>query len=148
MSPSKRLKPVQRITESREHKAAQALGDSRRRAQHNEARLEELKTYHREYLARFRQSSATGISSAQLQEYRAFLGKLEMAIKEQEKIVQAGQRECSSRREVWQQKHIKTQVLGKLMDRFEDAGRRDQDSREQRELDDRNQRTDGDGAAE
>ncbi len=140
MSPSKRLKPVQRVTESREQDAARALGASQREVRDQQARLEELKSYHREYLERFYHASKAGMSSAQLIEYRAFLNNLERAIGEQEKIVLAGTQECSNKKQNWQQRHMRTQVLGKVMHRLEDKDRLAEDARAQKDSDDRNQR--------
>lgn len=140
MVSSKRFKPVQRIAESREKTAAKDMGDSQRRMHSQEARLEELKRYHQEYLGRFESSARSGMSSSQLQEYRAFLSKLDRAIKEQERIVQASHQECAVRKDVWKQKHVRTQALGKAVERFKKAELKTSDAREQKELDDRNQR--------
>ena len=140
MSPSKRFRPVQRVAESREQKAARALGESRRELQEQTRRLDELKAYHREYQERFRGASAGGISAAQLHEYRAFLAKLEQAIREQEQRLGSVRQECSGRKAAWQETHQRTQALDKVMERFQSEERRQHDSREQKELDDRNQR--------
>lgn len=141
MSPSKRFKPVERVARSREQKAARELGASQRQLQEQQSRLDELKGYHQEYLARFQNASAAGISVAQLHEYRAFLSKLECAIREQEQQLEVSRRACDGRKAVWQEKHQRTQALGKVMARFQSEERRQQDEREQKEQDDRNQRS-------
>ncbi|MES9843299.1 MAG: flagellar export protein FliJ [Candidatus Sedimenticola sp. PURPLELP] len=140
MTPSKRLQPVKRIAESREQKAARKLGDSTRRMHEQEAKLEELKRYHQEYLDRFQTTAESGISAAQLIEYRAFLEKLELAIKEQTRIVQMSQNERSSRKQEWQQKHVRTQALGKAVDRIRSDELKAEESREQKEQDEHSQR--------
>ncbi len=140
MDSSKRFQPVRRVAQSREQTAARELGDSQRRMQQQEARLEELKRYHDEYLGRFRDAAQIGISASQLQEYQAFLNKLTRAIQEQEKIVRSTHQECSNKKEIWQKKRVRSQVLGKVVERFQTAERRAEDSREQKEQDDRNQR--------
>ncbi|OOZ36998.1 flagellar export protein FliJ [Solemya velesiana gill symbiont] len=140
MTASKRLLPVKRIAESRERKAAKRFGDSKRHVHEQEAKLEELKRYHQEYLERFQETSRNGISTAQLIEYRAFLEKLELAIREQTRIVELSQNECTSRKQEWQKKHVRTQVLGKAVDRMRSAEQKVEEGREQKELDDRNQR--------
>jgi len=140
MSPTDRFKPVQRIAQSREQKAARELGSSQRNARDQTSRLEELKRYHSEYLERFQNASRAGISVPQMQEYRTFLGKLEQAIEAQKQVVNSSQQECSVRKESWKQKRVRTQVYGKVMDRFETAEQRLDDAREQKETDDRNQR--------
>ena len=140
MSPSDRFKPVQRIAKSREQKAARKLGSSQRNARDQQARLDELRSYHEEYLTRFHGAAQAGISASQLQEYRAFLSKLEAAIKAQEQVVAASQVECSDHKQQWQQKRVRTEALGKVMERFQRDEQRIRDSREQKEQDDRNQR--------
>jgi len=140
MVPSKRFKPVQRVAESQEQKAAKAFGQSQRLVQDQETRLEELRQYHKEYMQRFQQTSQMGISVAQLHEYRAFLAKLETAIKEQEKIVLASQQNNVSHKEKWQQKHMRSQVLEKVVSRYKSEERKLMDSMEQKEMDERSQR--------
>lgn len=137
--PSKRFKPVQRVAESQEQKAAKAFGQSQRQMQDQEARLEELKQYHREYLQRFEETSRLGMSAVQLHEYRAFLAKLETAIKEQERIVRASQQNRSNHMANWQQKHMRTQVLDKVVARYTDAESKTNETREQKESDERSQ---------
>lgn len=139
MSPSRRFQPVHRVAESREHKAARALGESRRRMREHTNKLEELKQYHREYLERFKAASREGLRASQMQEYRAFLGKLETAIREQEKILQHSRRECTGKKNAWQEKHARTQSLGKAMDRFRMAENKVMDSREQQATDEHSQ---------
>jgi flagellar FliJ protein len=105
-----------------------------------EERLDELHRYHREYLDRFHASASSGMSATQLQEYRAFLSKLERAIQEQESVVAESRSECSVNQENWQQKHVRTQALGKVMERYQKEEQKQQDVREQKEADERNQR--------
>ena len=139
MAPSKRFRPVHRVAESRERKAARELGESQKKMREQQDRLAALKQYHKEYLERFRGAAQVGLSVPQLQEYQAFLKKLEAAIREQEKILHLSHRECSGRKDAWREKHVKTQALGMAIDRFRLAEQKIMDSREQRETDDRNQ---------
>jgi flagellar FliJ protein len=108
--------------------------------QQQESKLDELKQFHKEYLARFQDAAQSGISATQLQEYRAFLGKLERAIQAQEKIVSTTLSECSECKQKWQHKHMRTQVMGKVIARYQDSEHKQAESREQKETDDHNQR--------
>lgn len=138
---SRRFKPIQRVAVSREQTAARELGDCRRRMHEQEERLEDLCKYHREYLDQFHTAARQGMSATQLQEYRAFLAKLERAIKEQEKIVHLRRNECDQSQENWQQKHVRTQVLGKVVERCVKEEDKQLNHREQKETDDHNQRS-------
>ena len=140
MAPSKRFKPVLRVAESRERNAAHQFGNSQRNMQEQEAKLEELRRYHQEYLDRFNVAARSGMTAAQLREYQAFIAKLELAICEQETVVQASDTDCSTKQAEWQQKHVRSKVLDKVVQRCEAEERRTQESREQMETDDRNQR--------
>jgi len=140
MSPSKRFKPVLRVAESHERKAANQFGDSQRYMQEQEAKLSELRQYHKEYLERFDAMSRNGINAAQLREYQAFLAKLDLAIQEQEAVVQASDKNKTVKKEAWQQKHIRSKVLDKVMQRYQVEEKRAMDKREQKETDEKNQR--------
>ncbi len=140
MSPSKRFQPVQKLARSREQEAARNLGDIQRQMQAHASRLSELRNYHQEYLARFHAAAENGMSAAQLMEYRAFLAKLERAIAEQEQVLERSQIACSNSRDQWKAKHIRTQALGKVVDRMRREERKLEESREQKQQDERNQR--------
>ncbi|MEJ2529684.1 MAG: flagellar export protein FliJ [Gammaproteobacteria bacterium] len=143
MVQSKRLRPVQRIAESKELTAARELGDSRRYVHKQEERLNELRQYHAEYLERFHATAKIGMSALQLQEYRAFLAKLERAIREQEEIIAKGRNVQEFKKGNWQQKHVRTQILGNVIDRYKKSESKANDKREQNEADDRSQRNPG-----
>ena len=139
MSPSKRLKPVQRIAHSREQKAARHMGQSQRTLQEEEAKLNQLKAYHQEYLERFEAATKKGISANQLQEYRAFLHKLDQAVRQQQGVVTASQLDHSSKKNDWRETHTRSQVLNTVVDRYEKQEQRKAERNEQKESDDRNQ---------
>lgn len=140
MSPSKRLKPVQQVAESKEKRAAHHMGQARQHLVQEEAKLHQLKEYHQEYLSRFQQVASTGMSASQLQEYRAFLAKLDEAIQQQEKVVAASMASHSSHKDNWKQKRTRTQALGKVVDRYRKEERKAADLTEQKESDENNNR--------
>ena len=139
MSPSKRLKPVQKIAGTREKTAAQRFGESQRNLNGHKAKLDELRQYHQEYMERFQKAMQAGISSAQLQEYRAFIAKLDEAIRQQEQMVTASQQDRSSKRNTWQQKHTRVMALDKVVERYKKAEAKTADKREQDEADEQSQ---------
>ncbi len=139
MSPSKRFKPVQRFAHSKEQNAARSMGVARRNLEQEEAKLLQLKSYHQEYLARFQTLAAEGMSAAQLQEYRAFLAKLDEAIQQQEQIVAASTVNHNSQKDNWKQKHSRTQALNKVVSRYQRKEQQSAERQEQKENDDLNQ---------
>jgi flagellar FliJ protein len=140
MSPSKRLKPVQRFAHSKEQKAARMMGLAKKNLQQEEAKLEQLKLYHQEYLERFQQMAREGMSATQLQEYRAFLAKLDEAIKQQQEVVAASVVNHSSSKNSWKKKHSRTQALNKAVERFQQQEQKSADRQEQKENDEYSQR--------
>ncbi len=141
MSPSKRLKPVQQVAGSREKTAAKQFGDSQRSLTGHQSKLEELRQYHQEYMERFQKAMHGGISSAQLQEYRAFIAKLNEAIRAQEQVVATSQMERSNKQNNWQKKHTRVMALGKVVDRYKKEEAKTADKKEQNEADERSQRS-------
>ncbi len=139
MSPSKRLKPVQRVAESKEQKAARNMGHSRKALNAEEVKLNQLKQYHQEYLQRFEAAARKGISAKQLQEYRAFLNKLDDTVRQQEQVVAASRLDHSSNQSEWRKKHTRTQALNKAVTRFQQQEKAKAERNEQQESDERNQ---------
>ncbi len=111
------------------------MGQARKNLEQEEAKLEQLKSYHQEYLERFRQMAGEGMSSTQLQEYRAFLAKLDEAVNQQQKVVAASMVSHSSSKDQWRQKHSRTQALNKAVDRFREQEKKVADRQEQKESD-------------
>ncbi len=140
MSSSKRLRPVQRIASHSERQAARAFGASQRVLSGEEAKLEELRSYHREYLQRFESEARNGMSATQLQSYRAFLVKLEAAIHQQEEVVAVSNERHRQQRREWQQRYSRSQALDKVVAHSQEKERLEQERREQSESDDRSQR--------
>jgi flagellar FliJ protein len=140
MMASERFKPVQRIADTRERKAAAALGDSLKARHEAEQRLADLRNYHGEYLERLRLANLQGMNLAQVREYQVFLDKLEQAIAEQERIVQCAAASCDSAQAEWRDKYTRTRVMNKVVERMQTEERLQADKREQAQQDDRPQR--------
>ncbi|MGD2118275.1 MAG: flagellar export protein FliJ [Chromatiales bacterium] len=118
MNASDKFRPVLRVAENREQTAAKQFGKSQQHRREQEEKLENLKQYHLEYLERFQQSASNGMSASQLREYQLFLNNLEQAIAEQEKLVSQSQADCSRQKDNWRQKHMRTQVMDKAMEKI------------------------------
>jgi flagellar protein FliJ len=139
MTRSEKLKPAARVAESREHDAARALGVSQRRLTELETKLEELYRYRDEYAERLARSNGS-LDAGQLADFRAFLTRLNEAIAYQEARVHEARQEHEQSRGQWAFSRRKVDALGKVIARFVEEERHDEDRREQRDLDDRAQR--------
>jgi flagellar FliJ protein len=128
MSPSERFRPVRQVVEKRELGAAKELGEAQRSQQDEEAKLEQLQQFQREYQQRFTAAARNGMEVQRLLEYQGFMAKLEKAVQEQVARVAASRRDSVQKRVNWQQKHNRTQAIGKVMEHYKQA----EDAAEQR----------------
>lgn len=134
---SERFKPVQRVTDSRERKAAAQLGDSLKARQQAEKQLADLRAYHAEYLEQYRRANLGGMTMARMREYQVFMDKLEMAISEQERVVERVSLQCADARSAWRDKYTRSQVMANVMDRLKAEETQRAARREQAQADDR-----------
>ncbi len=135
MSRSKRLQPVQRVTEAREKDAAQALGDAQQQLQHLRQQLKELEHYREEYRNQYLQSGSTGFSAQKLQQMQGFLASLDKAIQQQHQNITQAELLCEQKKQLWHQARGRTQALEKVAERYLDEERQQQNRREQKEND-------------
>lgn len=140
MSRADRMAPVQKVFGNAERDRARELGDAQRQLADAEARLNELRTYHGEYLGAFRKRCEDGTSIRALRDFQAFLARLDTALRQQEQLVaQARERAAGSRRS-WQGAAQQVKAVDAVVDRWKQAETRAGDRREQKESDERAQR--------
>jgi len=140
MPTSERFKPIQKIASHKERKAAAALGESLKRREAAARRLAELRQYQAEYLERFSNAAARGLSSSQALEYQVFISKLETAIAQQEEIVAQSQHDCDHSKADWRGRYTKAKAMENAVGRMQQAERSDKVRKEQAESDERAQR--------
>lgn len=140
MNTSDRFKPVLKVAENREASAARKFGQSQKQQHEEEAKLQNLREYHAEYLARFHQSASTGMNAAQLREYQIFIKNLESAISDQEEVVRQSQQNTSEHKQQWTEKHIRTKSMDKAMSRIVATEQKQRDAQEQKASDEIAQR--------
>lgn len=141
MSPTQRLQLVQRVTDEKERQHAQRLAQSRTRVAQCEAKLKELQGYHAGYLKDFDKRAASGIKGSGIREFHAFLGKLAEAIRQQEELLEKAKADSEAERTHWQGAAQRSQIMDKVVERHTAKETKARDQREQRESDDRGQRT-------
>lgn len=137
MTKSQRLKPVIKVSDTKERDAARALAESRRILTERQARLVDLNTYREEYTARF---SAWGMSATPailMNEYRIFLANLNAAIAHQEKMIENGQREFDDKLRVWYQARSRVKALNGIVEMHHKEEMHAETQRDQRAEDER-----------
>jgi len=140
MTKSDRLKPVSRVAESRERKAAVEMADFRRFLDAQRARLEELQCYRSDYVRQFEHAGRQGLDAGRMLDYRRILAQLSEAIAWQERRLAVLRQDYEQIRRRWTDSRTRTAALEKVMERYRDEERRQTDRREQGELDERAQR--------
>ena len=137
MTRSKRMQSVQHLAHNREQDAVRKLGESQQYLAAQQTKLQELRAYRDEYAKAFESSGGAGLDALRIQEYRAFLGRLNQAIQQQESVIS----QCSARHEQTRQQWLVTrshsQAIDKVLERYRQQERQQEERREQRELDER-----------
>lgn len=132
---SQRFKPIHNLAQQSEDVAAQTLGKIQRELSEHQLKLSELMAYHQDYRTRFNQEAEKGMSITQVQSYQKFISQLEIAISEQKKHVERMSEACDSSRADWNAERQKTQVLKKVITRYEKQEQKDLNRQEQRRSD-------------
>ena len=137
MKRSQRIKTIVEIKAAQEKSALEALGAAQRKLQEMQAQVDSLKNYRLEYQAKFTQLGQAGTSVVHLQEFRAFMDKLDKAIAGQEQALSECETLLMAKRKLWEGMHHRTQSLQKVCDSALAAELKQEDKLEQLEQDER-----------
>lgn len=135
---SRRMEPVVRVAAHREQDAAKSLARQQETLANQQAQLDELLHYRREYTTQFQERAGSGVSATALQDYRQFMDKLDRAIQQQQLVIERQELEVERFRHKWVVLRTRCNAMDKVVERFRTEERRDADRREQLEADDRN----------
>jgi len=129
---SERFKPIRNLAQQSEDVAAQTLGKIQRELSNHHLKLSELMGYYQDYKTRFNEQATKGMSIVQVQSYQKFISQLEVAIAEQKKHISRVTEACDSSRADWTVERQKTQVLEKVMTRYQKQEQKIHNRKEQR----------------
>ncbi|GMR15900.1 MAG: hypothetical protein BMS9Abin31_0196 [Gammaproteobacteria bacterium] len=129
---SDRFKPIHNLAQQSEDVAAQTLGKIQRELSEHHLKLSELMKYYEDYTTRFNQKAGQGMSITQVQSYQKFISQLEVAISEQKKNITRVTEACDSSRADWTVERQKTQVLEKVIHRYQKQEQQISNRQEQR----------------
>ena len=136
MKRSNRIRPLKHLASRHEQQAARTLGESKKSLTDQQARLNELYAYRSEYQNRFQTEGSAGMMGTQLLAYQSFIQQLDQAIEQQKIQLVEAQQACMNETRHWQEKHMKTEVFNKTIQRFETQEKIQADKKVQREMDD------------
>jgi len=138
MTRSQRFKPVQNLHQIQEGQALEALADVQLRLQQAEQQFQQLQSYQTEYSQRFNQGQTLQVQ--QLQEFQKFYAQLAEAVKGQQVLIRQLHQEHDYKRGQWLQCHQRSSSLNKVVQRYQHIEIKQQDLREQKEMDEISQR--------
>ena len=135
---SERFKVLQKLAGRNESLAAQDLGLSVGNLDAQRSRLFELQKFREEYTQQFYQSGTSGITSTAMQSFQQFISQIDVAIKQQTQTVSLAEQDHQSKKHKWEDKHKKTRIYDKTIERFVVNENEVREEQEQVEVDDRN----------
>jgi flagellar FliJ protein len=141
MNRSNRLGPVQDVVENAERRLAQSLAAHERRVAEAEGKLQELTRYRGEYGQQFAKRAGTGMGVTELRDYQAFLARLTEAMRQQQSVVDRMRSDCDAERLRWQDAAKRAKALDHVVTQWQNEERRTAERRDQRDTDERAQRT-------
>jgi flagellar protein FliJ len=141
MKRSDRMAPVQQVLSDAEQARARELGSAQQRLADAEAKLGDLRKYHADYQRSFQVRGQQGQSVTALRDFQAFLARLEEALKQQEKAVAMAREQVSMQRRNWQGAARQVKAVESVVERWQSAEARATDRRDQKETDERAQRS-------
>lgn len=124
MSTPKRIKALQaaqQLATADKDQAATHLQAQQQRAQAAEQQLQQLRSFHADYAM-----AASKLGNArQLQQYYAFLNRLDRSIAQQQALLTTSQQAVEESRDRWASLYQRSEALGKALDKAQTEHTRD-----------------------
>ena len=129
------LQPLLDLAQNHTDAAARDLHALKVRWQEAEEKLRQLTAYREDYRAKLLQTTKLGMQAGSLRDFQLFLGKLEVAIRQQAEEVERCKKRWEDGRHEWQAKQRKLKAFDTLSQRHLSSERKREDKLEQREQD-------------
>jgi len=140
---SKRFQPVKKLAENKEAAAAVQMKESSDVQLASVQQLKQLEAYRNDYMTQFKAKGESGLSALMLQEYQAFVQKLDRAIEEQLKVVKQAGARLDGHQQIFKQSLSRRKVVDKLIQKSKKEEAFLEDKQEQKVADDRVSNRDG-----
>ncbi|MCF7972054.1 MAG: flagellar export protein FliJ [Methylococcaceae bacterium] len=137
MKRSQRLQVVVDLKVNQEKKHLEALGKQQNIKLQKETQLNSLKSYRQDYRQKNEHLIKSGISVMQLMEFRAFMEKMDKAIEGEEMALKVLDNELERLRKNWEEAHKYTQGMQKIQGNSRLSEQKQEEKKEQLEMDDR-----------
>lgn len=142
---SQRLGVVLGLAEKQKEAADRYLADSQQRFQQAESQLIQLQNYMLEYQQQFTQAGQQGLTTDQLRQHQAFIGRLEQALRQQHETIRVARHQLDQVKQYWQSVYARYKGIEKLTDKVILSEQKHRDKQDQQAVDERSQRARGFG---
>lgn len=130
------LQPLLDLAQNHTDAAARELHMLKLKWQEAEEKLRQLGSYRDDYRDKLLLTTQQGMRVGSLRDFHLFLGKLELAIRQQTDEVDRCKKSWECGRQAWQAKQLKLKAFDTLSKRHQHSERKREDKVEQREQDD------------
>lgn len=135
MTRSQRMQPVRQIADDKAAAAAKAFAALQQRLLEQEARLAQLQGFRAQYQEQRARSGETGIDGFRLRDYNAFVGRIDEAVRQQQRDVEQLRAAVEHKRRHWLELLGKARAIGKVITRYAEAEQHEAERREQQQSD-------------
>lgn len=139
------LQPLLELMQDRTDEATRRLGQLVAAEQSARSRLQLLGQYREEYVQRFRDAQSEGLTLQALQNFQAFLNKIDEAITQQQGLVDTSAQNTAHGQQDWQAQNTRLKAIDTLAVRHSNALRHQEGKQEQKQLDEFSSRRYQDG---
>jgi len=129
------LQPLLDLAQNHTDAAARDLHTLKVKWQEAEEKFRQLAAYREDYRAKLLQTTKLGMQVSSLRDFQLFLGKIEVAIRQQAEEVGRCKKNWEDGRHEWQAKQRKLKAFDTLSQRHLSSERKREDKLEQREQD-------------
>jgi len=145
MKKSQRLQVIIDLKENQEKQCLEALGAEQLKKQQKAEQLNNLQSYHQDYVDKNAVQLAKGLPVLRLLEFNAFLEKMDKAIEGEEQALGRIDQQVNLLRDRWEKAHLHTKNIQKIQLKAKHLEQKEQDKKEQLEMDERGSRRRGSG---
>jgi len=145
MKKSQRLQVIIDLKAREEQRYLEVLGIEQEKKNQKEQQLNNLKMYRQDYLNKNAEKLKQGLSVFQLQEFNAFIGKMDQAIEGEKISFEKIDEQVQLLRSEWEKAHLHTKNIEKIQLKAKMIEQKELDKKEQNEMDDRSSRKRGSG---
>ena len=139
MKRSERIGRIANINQSFENVAGASLSAAQAQYQNELNQLEQLKVYRNDYQSMLKERMKLTVSPKEMQDYQYFFSSLEIAIAQQEEVVNQCLQEMDSSKQNWLGKHMDTQKMYKVKENLKSEETEAECKKEIEELNEINQ---------